>query len=110
MTAWLLLAGAIAAEVTGTLALKASDGFSRLLPSIVVVVGYLISFGLLALVLKSLPVGVVYAIWAAIGIALVAVLGRIIFGDPLPPLTAVGIVLIIGGVVLVRMSVAEGHQ
>jgi multidrug transporter EmrE-like cation transporter len=63
-------------------------------PSIIVVVGYLASFGFLALVLKSLPVGIVYAIWAAIGIALVAVLGKIMFGDPVPPIAIAGIVLI----------------
>jgi small multidrug resistance pump len=106
---WVLLGAAIATEVAGTLALRASDGLSRLVPSIIVVVGYLASFGFLALVLKSLPVGIVYAIWAAIGIALVAVLGKIMFGDPVPPIAIAGIVLIIGGVALVSVSSATGH-
>ena len=106
---WVLLGAAIATEVAGTLALRASDGMSRLVPSIIVVVGYLASFGFLALVLKSLPVGIVYAIWAAIGIALVAVLGKIMFGDPVPPIAIGGIVLIIGGVALVSLSGATGH-
>ena len=106
---WVLLGAAIASKVTGTLALRASNGFSRLIPSIIVVVGYLASFGLLALVLKSLPVGTVYAIWAGIGIALVAVLNKVIFNDPVPPLAMVGIVLIIGGVVLVRVSGGGAH-
>jgi Membrane transporters of cations and cationic drugs len=106
---WVLLGAAIATEVAGTLALRASDGLSRLVPSIIVVVGYLASFGFLALVLKSLPVGIVYAIWAAIGIALVAVLGKIMFGDPVPPIAIAGIVLIIGGVSLVSLSGATAH-
>jgi small multidrug resistance pump len=106
---WILLGGAIATEVAGTLALRASDGLTRLVPSIIVAVGYLASFGLLALVLKSLPVGIVYAIWAAVGVALVAVLGKIMFNDPVPPIAIVGMVLIVGGVALVSLSGATGH-
>jgi small multidrug resistance pump len=95
--------------VAGTLALRASDGLSRLVPSIIVAVGYLTSFGLLALVLKTLPVGIVYAIWAAVGVALVAVLGKIMFNDPVPPVAMIGMVLIVAGVVLVSLSGATGH-
>jgi small multidrug resistance pump len=95
--------------VAGTLALRASDGLSRLVPSIIVAVGYLASFGLLALVLKTLPVGIVYAIWAAVGVALVAVLGKIMFNDPVPPVAMIGMVLIVAGVVLVSLSGATGH-
>jgi small multidrug resistance pump len=103
----LLLIAAIATEVASTLALRGSDGFSRLVPSIITVVGYVASFVLLAMVLKSLPVGIVYAIWSAVGIALVAVFGKLIFNDPVPPLAMVGMVLIMGGVVLVGMSGAS---
>jgi small multidrug resistance pump len=106
---WVLLGAAIATEVAGTLALRASDGLSRLVPSIIVAVGYLASFGLLAIVLKSLPVGIVYAIWAAVGVALVAIFGKIMFNDPVPPLAVVGMVLIVGGVALVSLSGAPGH-
>jgi small multidrug resistance pump len=106
---WVLLGAAIATEVAGTLALRASDGLTRLVPSLIVAVGYLASFGLLALVLKSLPVGIVYAIWAAVGVALVAVFGKIMFNDPVPPLAIVGMVLIVGGVALVSLSGATGH-
>ena len=67
------------------------------------------SIVLLAIVLKTLPVGVVYAIWSAVGIALVAVLGKVIFGDPVPPLAAAGMVLIVGGVALVGFSGAKTH-
>jgi small multidrug resistance pump len=109
MLAWMLLGAAIATEVAGTLALRASDGMTRLGPSVIVVAGYLASFALLAIVLKSLPVGIVYAIWAAVGIALVAVLGKLLFNDAVPPLAVAGIVLIIGGVVLVSASGAAAH-
>lgn len=95
--------------MAGTLALRASDGLSRLVPSIIVAVGYLASFGLLALVLKTLPVGIVYAIWAAVGVALVAVFGKIMFNDPVPPVAMIGMVLIVAGVVLVSLSGATGH-
>jgi small multidrug resistance pump len=74
-----------------------------------VVVGYLASFGLLALVLKLLPIGIVYAIWAADGVALVAVLGKIMFNDPVPPIAIAGMDLIVGGVALVSLSGATGH-
>jgi small multidrug resistance pump len=106
---WVLLGAAIATEVAGTLALRASDGLSRLVPSIIVAVGYLASFGLLAIVLKSLPVGIVYAIWAAVGVALVAILGKIMFNDPVPPIAMIGMVLIVAGVALVSLSGAKLH-
>lgn len=109
MLAWVLLVAAIATEVVGTLALRASDGLSRLVPTIIVIVGYLASFGLLAVVLKTMPVGIVYAIWSAVGVALVAVLGKVLFDDPVPPLAMVGMVLIVGGVALVSMSGAPTH-
>ncbi|TMC83553.1 MAG: multidrug efflux SMR transporter [Chloroflexi bacterium] len=109
MTPWVLLTAAIATEVAGTLALRGSDGFSKLVPSVITVAGYVASFILLAIVLKSLPVGVVYAIWSAVGIALVAVLGKLIFDDPVPPLAIAGMVLIVGGVLLVSASGAKTH-
>jgi len=106
---WALLAGAILTEVAGTLALRASEGFSKLVPSLIVVAGYIVSFVLLAIVLdRGLPVGVAYAIWAGIGVALVAILGKFLFDDPLTALSALGIALIIAGVVLVE-SAAEAH-
>jgi small multidrug resistance pump len=106
---WVLLGAAIATEVAGTLALRGSDGFTKVVPSIVVVVGYIASFVLLAMVLKTLPVGIVYAVWSAVGVALVAVLGKLIFGDPVPPLAIAGMVLIVGGVALVGFSGAKTH-
>jgi small multidrug resistance pump len=106
---WFLLVVAIATEVVGTLALRASNGFTQFMPAAITVVMYLVSIVLLALVLKTLPVGIVYAIWSAVGIALVAILGRVIFGDPVPPMAAIGMVLIVGGVALVGFSGAKTH-
>jgi len=101
----LLLACAIAAEVVGTLALKASDGFTRLGPSILVLLGYAAAFVLLSQVLKlGMPVGTAYAIWASLGIVLVAVAGHFIFAEALTPRAMAGIGLIVVGVVLVEVG------
>jgi small multidrug resistance pump len=105
MSAWLMLGIAIVSEIAATASLRASQGFSRLVPSIVVVIGYGLSFFLLAQVLKTLPVGMVYAIWSAIGVAVLAVLGKVIWDDPLPPLAILGLALIIGGIVVLRAAV-----
>jgi small multidrug resistance pump len=103
--ALVLLACAIVAEVIGTLALKAADGFTRLYPSIVVVLGYRAAFLLLSLVLKlGMPVGTAYAIWASLGIVLVAVAGHFIFGELLTARIGLGIGLIIIGVILVEVG------
>ncbi|MTD57646.1 DMT family transporter [Amycolatopsis pithecellobii] len=108
MLAYLLLALAIAAEVTGTVSLKLSDGFSKLVPSLVVLAGYGTAFVALALVLKmGLPVGVVYAIWAAIGVAAVALIGALFLGEHLNPTMIGGLLLVIGGVVLLELGSAQ---
>lgn len=105
MNAYLLLALAIGAEVTGTISLKLSDGFSKLGPSVLVVVGYGIAFVALAMVLKAgVPVGVAYAIWAAIGVALVAIIGAMFLGETLTPTAIAGLVLVIGGVALLELG------
>ena len=94
---------AIVAEVIATSALKASIGFTRPLPSIIVVVGYGLAFYLLSLVLRTLPVGVAYAIWAGLGIVLVTLVGIVVFGEK-PDLPAVlGISLIVAGVVMLQV-------
>jgi small multidrug resistance pump len=107
---WFLLAGAIGVEICATLCLRASNGFSKLVPSLAVVLGYAVSFVLLSAVLRAgVPVGVAYAIWSAVGTAAVAILGRLLFADPLPLPAVLGIALIIGGVVLVQSAVG-GHR
>jgi len=96
------LAFAIVSEVVATTALKASAEFTKPVPSVIVVVGYAISFYLLTLVLRSLPVGITYAIWAGMGIFLIAVIGAIYYGE-VPDLPAVvGMTLIIAGVVVLQ--------
>jgi small multidrug resistance pump len=100
---YLFLAAAIVAEVIATSALKASDGFSNLIPSIIVVVGYGFAFWLLSLTLKSIPVGIAYATWSGAGIILITAVGWIVFGQKLDPIAIVGMVLIIAGVVLINL-------
>jgi multidrug transporter EmrE-like cation transporter len=104
---WLLLAGAIASEVAATTALKASSGFTRLGPSVFVLAGYGASFWLLSLVLKDLPVGVVYAIWSAVGTIGVALLGTALFHETMNPIKALGIALVLGGVALLYSTGGE---
>ena len=102
-SAYLLLAVAIVAEVVATSALRASDGFSRLVPSVIVVIGYGISFYLLSLTLKSLPVGIVYAVWSGTGIVLITVVAALLFKQ-IPDLPAVlGMGLIVAGVVVLNV-------
>ncbi|WP_019812789.1 DMT family transporter [Saccharomonospora saliphila] len=108
MGVYVLLAAAIAAEVTGTVSLKLSDGFSRLWPSVVVIVAYALAFVLLARVLSAgMAVGVAYAIWAAAGVALVALVGALFLDERMTPLMVAGLVLVIGGVVLLELGGAR---
>ncbi|MGC9436036.1 MAG: DMT family transporter [Methanomicrobiales archaeon] len=100
------LIAAIIAEVFGTTCLKLSDGFSNLLPSLGVVVGYAVSFFLLAIVLKEVDVGVAYAVWAGLGITLVAVIGVILFREQMSLLRVGWIALIIFGVIGLELT---GH-
>ena len=104
------LAIAIVAEVVATSALKSSDGFSRTLPSIIVLLGYGVSFYYLSLVLKVIPIGVAYAIWSGAGIALVTLIGLFLFDQKLDIAAMVGISLIIAGVVVMSVfSNTVGH-
>ncbi|WP_197319646.1 multidrug efflux SMR transporter [Saccharomonospora sp. NB11] len=105
MNPYVLLAAAIVAEVTGTVSLKYADGFTRLVPSVIVAVAYGTAFYLLSLVLKAgMPVGVVYAIWSAFGVALVAVIGALFLGERMNVTMIAGLVLVIGGVVLLELG------
>ena len=107
---YLYLSIAIVAEVVATNALKASEEFSKLGPSIIVIVGYGIAFYFLSLVLKTIPVGVAYAIWSGVGIVLVAIVAAVIFKQVLDIPAIVGIVLIVSGVVVMNVySKTIGH-
>lgn len=101
--AYTLLFIAILAEVIGTSALKMSDGFSKIGPSLVVVAGYGCAFYFLALVLKSIPVGIAYAIWAGVGIALITIIGVVFFKQTLDAPAVAGIALIISGVIVINV-------
>jgi small multidrug resistance pump len=102
---WVLLAMAIVAEVTATTSLKLSDGFTKLGPIAVVLVGYLTSFVLLARILaRGTSLGVVYAIWSAIGVALIVIVDAVWFGHRLTAVQAVGMVLVVGGVVALELG------
>lgn len=102
---YLLLAVAILAEVTGTVSLQLSQGFTRLVPSIVVAVGYTISFVALAAVLKrGLPVAVAYAIWSAFGVGLVATIGVVWLDQRLTVVQVLGLVLVVAGVVALEVG------
>lgn len=94
---------AIVAEVAATSALKASEEFTRLMPSLIVVIGYGVAFYFLTLVLRTMPVGIAYAVWSGLGVVLVAAVGAIVYGQ-IPDLPAViGLALIIAGVFVVNV-------
>jgi small multidrug resistance pump len=103
----LLLSLAIVTEVAATVALRFADGFTRLVPSAVVVAGYGVSFWLLALVLKQLSIGTTYAVWSAAGTALIAAIGVLAFGEPATALKIASLGLIILGVV--GLNLAGSH-
>ncbi|WLQ43750.1 multidrug efflux SMR transporter [Streptomyces laculatispora] len=102
-----LLAAAIAAEVAGTTAMKYSEGFTRLWPSLITVVGYLLAFSLLAQTLKTMSMGTAYAIWAGIGTAAVAVIGILFMGESGNLVKVAGVVLVIAGVVVLNLGGAH---
>ena len=101
---WWALAGAIALEVIATMSLRASEGLRKKIWLLPLEVGYLASFWLLSLSLSlGMPVGIAYGIWSACGVALVAVIAKFVFGEPLTLLMGAGIALIIAGVVMIEL-------
>ena len=105
---WLALTGAIVLEVSGTVSMKLSDGFTRLVPSILIFVFYAASFALLTVALKKIDVSIAYAIWAGVGMALITVIGILWFREPATAMKLFSILLIIGGVVGLNLSGAKG--
>ncbi len=106
--AWLLLGLAIVAEVAGTLSLKASLGFTKLVPSVGVVLGYAVAFALLGLALRTIPVGVSYAVWSGLGTVGAAVGALVIFGESLPWQAIAGIAVVVVGVLMITLA-EVGH-
>ena len=100
MKNWLILLVAILSETIATTALKASEGFTVLIPSVLVVVGYCLSFYFLSLTLRSIPVGIAYAVWSGVGVALVTLFGFLVYNQKLDLPALLGILLIMSGVVV----------
>ena len=105
--AFVLLGVAIVAEVAGAICLKASEGLTVPLPTLVTVVGYLIAFSLLVKILQDLPLGLVYGIWGGVGSAVTMLVGVVVWHDPFTVITAVGVLLVIGGVYLLNKGTDE---
>ncbi len=103
MQHWIFLAVAIISEVIATSFLKSAEGFTRFWPSVVVVVGYLLAFYLLSLTLKTIPVGVAYAIWSGVGIVLIALSGWLFLGQSLDMPALIGLSLIVAGVAVINV-------
>lgn len=100
---WIFLAIAIVSEVVATSALKSAEGFTRLIPSVLVIVGYLSAFYFLSLTIRTIPLGVVYAIWAGVGVALVALVGWVYYHQLLDAAALFGISLIVTGVIVINV-------
>jgi len=100
---YILLAFAIVAEVIATSALAKTDGFTQPWPSVLAITGYGLAFFLLALVMRTVPVGIVYAVWSGAGIVLVAIAGWLIFGQKLDLPALVGLAMIIAGVLIINL-------
>ncbi|MBR9909422.1 MAG: multidrug efflux SMR transporter [Gammaproteobacteria bacterium] len=103
MSHWFYLSIAIVTEVIGTSFLKSSEGLTRLVPSAVVIVSYVISFYFLSISLKAIPVGIAYAVWAGAGTALIVLAGYIFFGQKLDWPAIMGICLIVAGVAVINL-------
>lgn len=103
MKNWLFLGIAIISEVIATSALKSSEGFSRLWPTAIVIMGYGTAFYFLSLTLKTIPVGIAYAIWSGLGIVLVSLIAWLGFGQKLDLAAIIGICFIIAGVIIMNL-------
>ena len=107
---WIYLAIAITAEIIATSALKASEGFTRLYPSLLTLAGYAIAFYCLSLTLRTIPVGVAYAIWSGAGIVAISIVGYFLFKQSLDLAALIGIGLIVSGVLVLNVfSNSTGH-
>ena len=105
---WFWLVGAVFAEVFGTISLRFSEGFTRLVPSLFVVVGYGVAFVALSQALvRGMPVGIAYGTWAALGVTLVALIGAAFLGESLTWVQVGGLVLVVGGVLALELGAAH---
>lgn len=109
MNPYVLLGGAIVFEVVATTLLKASDGFSRLWPSVGTILGYAVSFYLLSLTLRTVPTGIAYAIWSGVGVVLISLAAWAVYGQKLDAAAVAGIALIVSGVLVINLFSKAGH-
>ncbi len=100
---WVYLVLAIVGELVGTSALKGAEGFTRLWPSLISIAGYVVAFYFLSLSLKDIPVGIAYALWSAIGIILVSIIGYFMYDQKLDTPAMIGIGFIVVGVVIMNL-------
>jgi small multidrug resistance pump len=107
--AYVYLLVAIGSEVFGTSMLKATEGFSRLWPTVACLAGYVLSFVALAQAVKSVPVAVVYALWSGLGSAAIVAIGAMFLGEPITVVKLVGVALIVAGVVVLNVGGAAAH-
>jgi multidrug transporter EmrE-like cation transporter len=103
MSDWYVLIVAILIETVATSALKLSDGFTKLLPSLVVIIGYVFSFYAMAISVRTIPVGLAYAVWGGVGITLITIVGWIFLGQKLSVGQVLGVALITTGVIVLRV-------
>ena len=103
MNNWVYLGLAIVSEVLATASLKSTEGFTRLVPSIVVLVGYLAAFYFLSLTLDTIPIGVAYAVWSGVGVATITLVSFVLYDQKIDVAGLVGIGLIVAGVVVLRL-------
>ncbi len=109
MHKWLILGAAIVAETIATSAMKASDGLTKVVPSIVVIIGYGVAFYFLSITLRTIPVGIAYAVWSGVGIVLITLVGWLMFGQKLDAPALIGMSLIIAGVVVMNIFSKAWH-
>jgi small multidrug resistance pump len=113
MQSWLFLFGTIVAEVIGTTALKATQGFTRLAPSLVVVVAYALAFYLLSRTMQTIPMSISYAVWSGVGIVLITLIGLVVYHQTLDLPALIGLGLILAGVLVIHLfsrSVAHRNR
>ena len=107
---YVYLFAAIVSEVIATSALKAAEGFSRFWPSVIVIVGYGLAFYCLSLTMRTIPIGIAYAIWSGIGIVLIALVGLLFYRQPLDAPALIGMAFILAGVLIINVfSKTAGH-
>ncbi|MDC9720840.1 MAG: SMR family transporter [Gammaproteobacteria bacterium] len=110
MKSWMLLLCAVVCEVVGTSAIKYSEGFTKIVPTVIVFIGFGVAFYLLSITLKVIPIGMAYAVWSGLGIVLISVIGHFVFQQRLDTPAFIGMSFILAGVIIMQVfSKAVAH-